>query len=76
MADQFAFECSYIGIVVLELGIFALYFTLNPRAERRRQELPSEATTESTAPQQQGAEETPDWSRHTTLEKPPQEHTT
>ncbi|GAC77265.1 predicted membrane protein [Moesziomyces antarcticus T-34] len=67
---------NYIGIVVLELGIFALYFTLNPRAKRRRQELPSEATTESTAPQQQGAEETPDWSRHTTLEKPPQEHTT
>lgn len=39
---------NYIGIVVLELGIFALYFVLNPRAERRRKEM-QEADREDTA---------------------------
>lgn len=29
---------SYIGIVVLELGIFACYLVLNPKAARRRLE--------------------------------------
>ncbi|PWZ01960.1 hypothetical protein BCV70DRAFT_148325, partial [Testicularia cyperi] len=28
---------NYIGIVVLELGIFVLYFWLNPKAQRQRQ---------------------------------------
>ncbi|SAM85331.1 uncharacterized protein UBRO_07431 [Ustilago bromivora] len=73
---------NYIGIVVLELAIFALYLILNPRARRQRQE--HEVDSGSTAPvtaaqdiEQTPADaavviETPEWSRHTAWdEKPP-----
>ncbi|KAJ1033735.1 hypothetical protein NDA13_001715 [Ustilago tritici] len=79
--DGFA-AANYIGIVVLELAIFALYLILNPRARRRRQE--QEAESRSTAPVTAAQDieqtpsdaavviETPEWPRHTTSdEKPP-----
>ncbi|GAC94690.1 hypothetical protein PHSY_002263 [Pseudozyma hubeiensis SY62] len=79
----------YIGIVVLELGIFACYLLLNPKAARRRlreQEtspeemqsnpataLPASAGREADLEQANDspstAVNTPDWSRHTTLEE-------
>ncbi|KAJ9475770.1 putative membrane protein [Pseudozyma hubeiensis] len=80
---------NYIGIVVLELGIFACYLVFNPRAARRRLQEHEASTAEIQAdpataiPASAGREadleqanytpstavNTPDWSRHTTLDE-------
>ncbi|SPC64569.1 uncharacterized protein UHOD_07431 [Ustilago sp. UG-2017b] len=57
---------NYIGNVVLELAIFALYLILNPRALTAAQDI------EQTPADAAVVIETPEWSRHTTWdEKPP-----
>ncbi|SNX86874.1 uncharacterized protein MEPE_05583 [Melanopsichium pennsylvanicum] len=72
-------SANYIGIVILELGIFVLYMILNPKAKYRREAQATESKSEGVGnvPDVEQANEatatvattTSDWSRYTTFDE-------